>query len=248
VFRSGTAFVLFGLTSFLPAIGVVPWIRLFSTTPAQRELRTQRLVHGCCVMFLRIVRSFGLMKVELRGTDRLSIPGTLVVANHPTLIDVVVLLSLMPQAYCVVKQASFANPFMRGLLTASGYLGNAGGQSVIDACAEKLRAGRSLILFPEGTRSPAGGLGPFQRGAAHLALTTGCDLLPAVITCDPPTLMKGQPWYDVPDRQFQLSVSVGETFEVREFVERPEHRVRVSRLLTANLREAFVKELAHARS
>src|SRR5262249_53550747 len=65
----------------------------------------------------------------------------------------------------------------------------------------RIAEGRSVVLFPEGTRSPGGGLRRFQRGAAHIALKSGCPIAPIVITCPPPTLLKAQRWHDVPDRR-----------------------------------------------
>jgi 1-acyl-sn-glycerol-3-phosphate acyltransferase len=90
----------------------------------------------------------------------------------------------------------------------AGYLVNEEGQLLVESAVSRLRDNRSLLLFPEGTRSPQGGLGPFQRGAAHIALKSRRELLPVVITCDPPTLLKGQKWYEVPDRPAHLTLRV----------------------------------------
>jgi 1-acyl-sn-glycerol-3-phosphate acyltransferase len=241
-------FSVFGVTSLFIALGLLPIVRIVSRDREQVELRTQKLIHHGFRFFLWVIETLGVGRIDRRGVERLAEPGILVIANHPTLIDVIALVASMPQADCVVKQENFENPYMRTVLRWSGYLPNTGGQSLVDAASERLRAGRSLVLFPEGTRSPASGLGHLQRGAAHIALATGCDPLPVVITCDPPTLMKGQAWYEVPDRPFELRVSVGEPFPVKGFIERGENRVRASRALTASLTEVFEKGLANAGS
>jgi len=155
----------------------------------------------------------------------------------------VILVAVMPQADCIVKEENFVNPFMRGMLKATGYMPNLGGPALVDTCVARLRAGRSLLLFPEGTRSPKSGLGTFCRGAARIALVTGQDLLPVLITCDPPTLMKGQAWYDVPDRPFELHVRVAEPLPIEGFMARDESRAKTARALTASLREVFEKGL-----
>ena len=71
---------------------------------------------------------------------------------------------------------------------------------MIRACLRHLEAGRSVVIFPEGTRSPAGGLGAFHAGAAFVALRSGRDLVPVLLSCEPSTLTKGRSWYDVPGR------------------------------------------------
>ena len=100
--------------------------------------------------------------------------------------------------------------------------------------------------LPEGTRSPAGGLAPFQPGTAHIALRSGVDVTPVRIRCDPPALYKGQKWYDL-EAPFLLTVRVGEPVSVqalRESVARGRLSApRAARELTAQLREIFAKEL-----
>jgi len=171
------------------------------------------------------------------------------VANHPTLIDVCAILSCMDHGACVTKHANTHNPTMSGVIRAAGYLTNDGGQALVDACTESLAKRRSLLLFPEGTRSPKGGLGELQRGAAHIALKSRHDLVPVFVSCDPPTLMRGQKWYDVPDGPFDLTLRVGEPIRVQpylEALETGESRPRVARRLTAEIRETFEKGLRGA--
>ena len=69
---------------------------------------------------------------------------------------------------------------------------------LVEDCDKSFKGGHSLVIFPEGTRSPAYGLYTFSRGAAQIALRTGVSIVLIVVTCDPPTLLKGQPWYAVP--------------------------------------------------
>jgi 1-acyl-sn-glycerol-3-phosphate acyltransferase len=160
----------------------------------------QRVIHRAFRTFLRIAEAVGLVRTRWIGVDALCAPGArIVVANHPTLIDVVQLVSVLPQADCIVNDARTRNPFLALAARAAGYLSNAQGADLVDACAARLRQGRTVILFPEGTRSPATGLHPFHRGAAHVALATGAPIVPVAIRCEPRTLQKGRPFWEVPD-------------------------------------------------
>ncbi len=237
------AFLTFGVVSLLLALFMLPYLAVVGGSPAERQLRGQRVVQRGFIFFCWLLEALGLARIHTHDIARLAEPGTLVVANHPTLIDAVVLVAAMPQADVIVKQANLVNPFMRGMVKACGYLPNLGGQSLIDACVERLESGRSLLLFPEGTRSPRNGLGPFQRGAARIALASGRDPLPVLISCDPPTLMKGQPWYEVPDRPFEVHVRVGEPIPVEGYIGRDEPLGRTARALSSSLREIFEKGL-----
>jgi 1-acyl-sn-glycerol-3-phosphate acyltransferase len=240
--RTGVAFATFGLAGILFALFVAPVLRWLPGSPRERDFRGQRLVHRWFRFFDRFMQGLGLHRVRIEGAERLRAPGQLVVANHPTLIDVVLLVAQLPQCDCVVKRAAWSNPFMRWVVQAAGYVPNDLGEGLIEACAERLAAGRTLLLFPEGTRSPERGLGPFQRGAAHVALRAGRPLLPVFIHCDPPTLMRGQPWYDVPDRRFEYRIEVGDPIEPER--DQEGGRGAAARRLTAALRDFYEERLA----
>jgi 1-acyl-sn-glycerol-3-phosphate acyltransferase len=243
---TGLGFVVFGAAGLVVGVLLVPLVHLFTPSQRQAELRVQRLVQLCFRSFLEVAGVLRLARFSWEGAERLRQPGVLVVANHPTLLDVVSLIACMPQAYCVIKQANFENAFIRSAARAAGYLSNADGVQMVKDCAQLLREGHSLLLFPEGTRSTENGMGVFHRGWAHIALQSGRDPLPAMINCSPPTLMKGQKWYEIPERAFHLSVQVGSPLSVDNATRGTRSRGRAARALNAALREYFEKGLARA--
>jgi 1-acyl-sn-glycerol-3-phosphate acyltransferase len=204
----GLAFALFGIAS-LVVFGVVLPIRLLlARGAAPRDLVAQRLVHRSLRVYLRVCEAIGAFRVESRHAERLAAVPALVVANHPTLLDVVLLLAHMPQADCIAKRAVWRNPFLRLVVEAAAYIPNDTAEDLVVRCCERLAAGRSVILFPEGSRSPLEGLREFQRGAAHIALASRCPVVPTLLYCDPPALKKGQPWYAVPSEPMRFRLEV----------------------------------------
>ena len=240
---TGISFSVFGILGLLMTVVVFPVMRLAVRDPVQRAFANQRLVHWGFRFFVRLMVTLGVMALDVRDGHLLAQPGQLVIANHPTLIDIVVLVSLMPQADCVVKKEAWSNPFMRGVVSATGYLPNDGGEALVEACTERLRAGRSLVLFPEGTRSPERGIGPFRRGFAHVALATGCPLRTVVIRADPPALMRGQPWYDVPERRLRLTVECGRTGDPKKLSDGAASRGAGARRISNALRDFYGETL-----
>ncbi len=205
--RTGLAFCVFGLGALLVAFVIVPMFQLVAGRQRDSVVRVQRLIYHAFRWFEWFMSALGLIRVSRVGFERLDCRGPrLVVANHPTLIDVVLVGASLPQADCIVKEAVLRNPCLRGVVTAAGYIANDDGDKMVEACVDRLRQGRTLLMFPEGTRSPRGKLGRIQRGAAHVALQSGVPLLPIVIACEPPTLLKGQPWYEVPERAAHLTL------------------------------------------
>jgi 1-acyl-sn-glycerol-3-phosphate acyltransferase len=183
--------------------------------------------------------------MEVVGADKLrNCRGALVLANHPTLIDVVALGALMPYASCVVKQALWKNPLLGGVVRAAGYISNSDSDSLIDDCASNLRSGNPLIYFPEGTRSRPGEPLRFQRGAAYIALRSGVPILPVLIDYNPTTLTKREKWYHIPHCRFRLRIEVLEPLNLAQWVKPGEPQAISARRLTQAFETYFTQELA----
>jgi 1-acyl-sn-glycerol-3-phosphate acyltransferase len=243
---SAAGFALFGLGGIVLPLFAFPVLRMLPGSREQRELRCQRAVHWCFRIYLVILEALGVVRIQVVGAEALRQPGQLVVANHPTLLDAVFLISLMPQADCVAKQATWSNPFMRGVVTSTGYLSNDLGGELVDACAERLASGRSLLLFPEGTRSPKGGLGPFQRGAVHVALRSEKPLRTVLLTCSPPALTRGRKWYQMPTRRLAITVDARGSLDPADLLEAGMSRGMAARRVSAALRDFYAKKLQNA--
>ncbi len=71
----------------------------------------------------------------------------------------------------------------------------------------KLESGRSVLIFPEGTRSPARGLHRFKSGVFEIALRARVPIVPILITCEPPTLKKGLQWYALPKNTARYNIT-----------------------------------------
>ncbi len=205
-------------------------------------MRIQRAVCWTVRIYLFVIQALGTCTIRFEGSERLREPGILVVANHPTFLDALALMSHMPQVDCVVKEDYFQHPILGLAVQGAGYISSGDGPRMVEMCVERLRAGRSIIIFPEGTRSPVDGLGPFARGAAHIALRAGKSPVPVTIRCKPPTLHRGVSWWQVPDRRFELSCAVADPIRVQPFEHENENRSKAARELTESLRRYFERE------
>jgi 1-acyl-sn-glycerol-3-phosphate acyltransferase len=240
--RVAVGLAIFGVCAPLLGLIALPAAYFMGRNPLERELWMQRTVHHSARIYLRMLEKIGALQVVGYGVERLQEAGPhLVVANHPSLVDVLVFLAMMPQADCIVSKERANNVLLRGLIRSCGYLRNDGGITIVDECAERLRAGRSLLIFPEGTRSPHHGLRYLHRGAAHIALRAPCDLLPATMTCNPPMLGKEQKWYDLGDRASRMTVVVGDPIAVRPTLDSGVALPAAARRLTSQLRESLEK-------
>jgi len=185
---------------------------------ASRQRGVTSVIHGFFRALVAVLQRIGVMELEVSGAQVLRAGGpAIVVANHPTYLDVMVLLSLTPRACCVVKNAHWSNPCFWGIVRSAEYVSNADPSELVDAGVRQLAAGYTMIIFPEGTRSPAPNrLHVFSRGFAHMALKAGTPIVPVLMDCDPPAFTKQMRWYDVPARAFRMRVNVLEPLGVEQ--------------------------------
>ena len=192
---TGLAFAALGLGGVALAVTVFPVIAIVSVDAGQRTRRTQRIIFLSFRFYVRVLRSLGILALDVVGADVLaSCRGRLIIANHPTLLDVVLLMGLNPAVQCIVKHQLWRNPFLGGVVRSAGYIRNdLVAEDLLAACAAALAGGGNLIIFPEGTRTTPGLAPAFQRGFANIAIMVAADIQLVTITCEPITLTKGAP-------------------------------------------------------
>jgi len=149
-----------------------------------------RFVHFyCAVPWAKAILKVCGVRVQLKGYE--CIQGNkprIFMANHSSYFDIFALLSALPVDFkFIVKQELMAIPIFGHAMKRAGYIGiereepRKALKSMHEA-AERIRNGASVLIFPEGTRSDDGRLQPFKPGGFHLALRSGCDIVPITIT------------------------------------------------------------------
>lgn len=241
---TGFCFVGFSIGAAVLSFVLFPGLHLIARCAQRRHRRAQWLVHKAFGLLVAVMTAARVMRIEIRGEEHLrSAGGVLVLANHPCLLDIVVLHALIPRACCVVKDELRTHPVVGCVVRTAGYLGNAAPEQVVEDAAIVLSRGIPLVIFPEGTRTRPGTPLHFQRGAAHIALASGKPILPVLMSCDPPTLLKGSRWYQIPSRPFVIRVSVRPPLQASELAQAGADRGIAARRLTQALEGYFSREL-----
>ncbi len=241
------AFAALSVGGFILATTVIPLVTLFVHDEQTRNRRAQFIIRESFRVYIAMLRALGVLKLEIVGAEKLAgCRGKLIVANHPTLIDIVLLMSLVPDTKCVVKSELFSNPLMRPVVCAAGYIRNDNEPEIlIEKCRETLDAGYNLIIFPEGTRSKPGKRIHFQRGFAHIATMCRVNLQPITITCEPITLVKGEPFYKIPASRPTFRIEIADQIDPGKFVDLgSESRGRSARKLASYLEADYCSRLA----
>jgi 1-acyl-sn-glycerol-3-phosphate acyltransferase len=244
---TGLSFALFGLGGLVLGIVVFPLLLAVVRHRRRRSAIARAVIHHLFRAFVALICGLGLCRLEVRGRERLRRRGLLILASHPSLIDVVFLMSLVRDADCIVKAALARNPFTRGPVLAAGYVFNDSGPGLIDACVASVRAGNNLIVFPEGTRTPADRvLGRLQRGAANLAVRGALAITPVRITCEPRMLGKGIQWWRVPPTAGNFVIEIGEDMPIADHLAEEGAQALAARRLNDELARRLGAETPHA--
>jgi len=126
-------------------------------------------------------------RVRIEGRDKIRTDTAYVmVANHQSLLDILVLFRLFTHFKWVSKIENFRVPAIGWNMSMNGYIklrrgDRASVEKMMEACERALGEGSSIMMFPEGTRSPDGRLKAFKPGAFALALETRSPVLPIVV-------------------------------------------------------------------
>jgi 1-acyl-sn-glycerol-3-phosphate acyltransferase len=238
---TGLSFGLFGIGAAVVGMVLLPLVRIIPATRDRKRARARAVMRLALRLFVAVAHRLGLMTYEFRGRERLGRPGQLILANHPSLIDVVFLLAFVPGAGCVVKAGLWRNPLTRSAVSLVEFIRNDSTADMIVAAAGALHAAQPLIFFPEGTRTRPGQPMVFHRSGANIALRAAASVTPVYIRVEPTTLTKAEPWHRIPARRPHFTLVVGEDVDLQAYRAAP--LPIASRELNERLQAHFEAEL-----
>lgn len=243
ILATGFCFSVFGLGGLVLSFIAIPLIRLTTSGIKQREHKVQGAIQYSFNAFCNLMKFCGAIDYQIIGADILQQDkNCLIVANHPSLIDYVLIASQLKRCDCLVKSAIWANPFMKHIVKAAGYIPNEVPDDLLAMCEERFDDGNVLLIFPEGTRTTPGVKSKLQRGAAQIAVRTERDLRVVHITVTPSFLTKEKKWYQVPKTKPFFKVEVKDKVEIEPFIKQTTSPTIAARRLQQHLAETIFPE------
>jgi 1-acyl-sn-glycerol-3-phosphate acyltransferase len=238
LFGAGMSFSFVGLAGVVvfPLLNALVWRRRWRKEVARRMIW---LAFRGIVNVMRVLR---IIRVDIAGLDRLDRRGLLILANHPSLIDIVLLMAFVKRADCIIKRDVWRNPFTHATVRAADYIRNDSGPELVGKCIASLESGSNLIIFPEGTRTLTVGTVRLKRGAANIAVRASRNITPVFIRCSPAVVGKGWQFWSTISRSLRYSIEVREDIDVRSFAKQAQNEILAARRLTHFLQEYFSNE------
>ncbi|WP_440617528.1 lysophospholipid acyltransferase family protein [Cysteiniphilum sp. 6C5] len=209
---TGFCFLLFSLGGLLLGYIIIPMVLIIAKIirlKQQKKYIAQYCIYLTFRFFTATMSGLGLIRFDFIGFEKLKKDkGTLIIANHPTLIDYVSIVSKLPFCDNIVKAQLWHNRFIRRVISTAGYIPNIDPEQTFSDIKATLHAGNNLLMFPEGTRSIPNMPIQLKRGAAQIAIRANAPIRIIHLSCTPSTLAKNDKWYKIPTTKpiFTLTV------------------------------------------
>lgn len=187
--------------------------------------------------YLASLRATGYVRIDLEALSHLEEQrGIIVAANHPCLLDALMLLSRLPEGVPLMKAALERSVFWGAPAHLAGYISNRNITQTVRLARERLREGAQVLIFPEGTRTESWPLGPLRGAVAIIAQRAQAPVQTVIIETNTLFLSKFWPLHRVPPLPLHFRMRLGRRFEPP---------VDASRFMD-ELRDHFEQELARA--
>jgi 1-acyl-sn-glycerol-3-phosphate acyltransferase len=154
--------------------------------------------HHCARLWSWLILATTGVRVQVRGMERLEPGRTYVfVSNHQSIYDIPVIFASLPYQLRIIAKDSLGRfPFLGWHLSRTGHLlvnrRKADPRAVFNWANALTARGLSLIVFPEGTRSADGRVGPFKAGSLYPAVQAGLPIVPISVAGSRHVMLKGR--------------------------------------------------------
>jgi 1-acyl-sn-glycerol-3-phosphate acyltransferase len=177
----------------------------------------------------------GMLRLDCSALDALrGEPGGLIIAaNHPSMLDAMLIVARLPRGVCIMKAALMRNIFLGAGARLARYIRNDSARSMIRNSVTNLKEGAQLVMFPEGTRTVQQPVNHFRPGITLIAELAQVPIQTVIIETDSPYLSKGWPIWRTPSIPIVFSARLGQRFA-------PESNHQA---LLKRLEQYFVEEL-----
>jgi 1-acyl-sn-glycerol-3-phosphate acyltransferase len=165
-------------------------------------------------LFWGVAQGVGMMRIDSRALSALRLePGGLIVAaNHPSMLDALLVIACLPRGVCIMKASLMRNVFLGAGARLARYIRNDPPRAMIGDAVQSLREGAHLVVFPEGTRTVHPPVNPFLPGITLIAQRAQVPIQTVIIETDSPYLGKGWPIWRTPPAPVTFKLRLGERF------------------------------------
>lgn len=227
-------FVFFGIGAFIINYFIIPFKK-------QNKNTSYKVVSGAWKFFVSMLQKTKIISIEIDNKEKLKdIKGKIVVANHPSFIDVVLLTSILPKSVCVAKKELKKNFFMGNIVKSLYLINDENKETLIKDAKNILDEGFNIIIFPTGTRTLENEPLILHKGASMIAISLKVNIVPIFIKTDYKFLAKKQKVYDAGDKPVKYFIKINDEIEIKEENLSPVHyRNKINNIIRDRISKAI---------
>ncbi|MEO8281200.1 MAG: lysophospholipid acyltransferase family protein [Ideonella sp.] len=173
----------------------------------------RQAISRCYRGFWAVAVASGILELESEALDALrDEPGLIIAANHPSMLDALILVARLPRSACIMKADLMKNIFLGAGARLARYIRNDSARGMVRGAVQDLRDGGQLVIFPEGTRTTQRPVNPFGSAAPLIAKLANAPIQTVFIDTNSPYLGKGWPIWRLPPLPIVFTIRLGERF------------------------------------
>ena len=184
-------FGIFGLGSVLLNFILFPFIK-------NNKILCSDIIHCVWKFFLYLMMFLGLFRLDIKNLNE--IHNKVIVATHPSFVDIVILIGLIPRTTCVVKKELAQNPILKNIIGSIFITNDVDIEELKNDTKKMLDLGFNFVVFPTGRRHRKDEHLKMKKGAALIALNAGKNIVPVKISNNGDFLYIHEPFYAVNSR------------------------------------------------
>lgn len=202
-----------GALALVCLLGLPFALVLMGLPVATRVPMGRHLIRHSLAAYLHFLKTFCGVRIDASALDSIRDDRPLIIiANHPSLLDAVILLAQLPHASCVMKGSLKRNILFGPMAHLAGYVSNDNPMTLIRQTCDELASGAQILIFPEGTRTQTQPINPFSEATAFIAVRSGVAVQALFIEFSSPYLGKVWPLFRKPVLPLCIKVGLGRRF------------------------------------
>ena len=202
-------FFIFGIGAVILNFLLFPFIK------NNKELCSD-IIHNTWRFFVNLMMFLKLFRLDVKNLEK--IENKVIVSTHPSFIDIVILIALIPRSTCFVKKELAHNPILKNLVTSIFITDEVELDELKSESKKMLDRGFNVIIFPSGIRHRRDEFPKIRKGASLVALNAGKNIVPVKMFSDRDFLFINQPFYAVSDRCVNFEIEQMREINIADFI------------------------------
>ncbi|MBQ9245135.1 1-acyl-sn-glycerol-3-phosphate acyltransferase [bacterium] len=213
-----------------------PIIHLTKRNKEERLFSYSKLVYRSWNIFVKLISYMKIIKVNIEDIEKLkNIQNSVIVATHPSYIDVLILIALIPKTTCFAAERLTRNIFMKNIVGAMFLTAAQPLDKLLDDAKYMLDIGFNVLIFPMGKRHHRNEFPKIRKGAAQIALNADKNVVPIKLYTDINFLQENEPIYHAGNKIVIYDIKILDTIITSEFKQKYNDEIVMKKELTKKI-------------